>query len=57
MTYEAILQASDDQLKEDLNLTKLGDRLSLRSFCEHRTNLPRGKGLAGTEEETRDTRK
>ena len=57
MTYEAILKASDDQLKKDLNLTKLRDRLPLRSFCERRTNLPSGKDLAGTEEETRDARK
>ena len=57
MTYEAILKASDDQLKKDLNLTKLGDRLSLRSFCERRTNLPSGKDQAGTEEETTDAKK
>ncbi|XP_028409542.1 uncharacterized protein LOC114532163 [Dendronephthya gigantea] len=29
------MNASDEQLKNDLGLIKLGDRLSLRSFCEN----------------------
>ena len=36
MTHGAILKATDDQLKFELGLTKLGDRLSLRSFSEKR---------------------
>lgn len=54
MTYEAILDASDDQLKKDLNLTKLGERLSLRAFCRRRTNLPNRTDHG---EESREARK
>ncbi|CAB4007916.1 Hypothetical predicted protein [Paramuricea clavata] len=35
ITYNAILKASDEQLKNYLGLTRLGDRLSIRLFCEN----------------------
>ena len=54
MTYRAILNASDEQLKNDLNLSKLGERLSLRAFCKRRTNLD---NTTDHEEESREARK
>ena len=54
MTYGAILSASDDQLKKDLSLTKLGERLSLRAFCRRRSNL---ENKTDHGEESREARK
>ena len=36
MTFEAIVRATDEQLKCNLHLTKLGHRLSVRAFSENR---------------------
>ena len=41
MTHDAILKASDDQLKNDLGLTKLGDILSVRAFSENHSSNKR----------------
>ena len=54
MTYAAILNTSDDQPKKDLNLTKLGDRISLRAFCERCRNLQKGTDHV---EESREAKK
>ena len=54
MTYGAILNASDDQLKKDLNLSKLGERLLLRAFCKRRSNLD---NTTDREEESKEARK
>ena len=32
------MKTSDEQLRNALSLTRLGDRLSLRSFCENHCN-------------------
>lgn len=49
MTYNAILKASDEQLKNYLGLTRLGDRLSLRSFCENHHGKNDGCSKADTD--------
>ena len=55
MTCETVLQASDDQLKSDLKLMKLGGRLSLRAFCE--AQYTRGHTSFTAQEENKEARK
>ena len=55
MTCETVLQASDDQLKSDLKLTKLSDRLYLRAFCK--AQYRKGHTSFTAQEENKEARK
>jgi hypothetical protein len=54
MTYSAVMKATDEQLSKSLCLTRLGDRLSLRSFCENHSE--KASGCSNNDSELRKKR-